>query len=313
MKGEDVLTVYLDIIWLLNFLFDTLLLYLTGLILGRSIKKRRIIIGGFIGSLIILFSITELRHFVSHPFIKFLVSLIMVYAAYGFKRLRFFMTNLMVFYLCTFFIGGALIGAHYFLQFNLDLSSSLYLSNVYGLGDPISWLFVMIGFPIAWHFSRKTFDRWEMATIQYDQLVQVSFSIENNQIQLKGLIDSGNQLYDPISKKPVMIVSLSKVSHLLPESLVHIFEDPEKIWNGSQIPDEWINKISIVPYKVVGQNHKLLPCLKVKEVTIEKEGLKSVVPSILVAFVNQKLSEDDTFDCIIHPKMVSRHPTAKVS
>lgn len=308
------MTVYLDVIWMLNLLFDTLLLYLTGLLLGRTIQKRRLLLGGLIGSLIILLSVTEFTDFASHPIIKFIFSLIMVYAAFGFKRPRFFFTNLAVFYLCTFLIGGALIGVHYFIQFDLDLSQSIFLSSLYGFGDPISWIFVIIGFPLAWHFSKKTFDKWERATIQYDQLIDVQLKIQDEILKLKGLVDSGNQLYDPISKKPVMIVSLQKVLPYIPNELVEIFKDPDQMWNGSiDVPDQWIHRLSIVPYKVVGQNHQLMACLKFNEIVIEKENVQSIIKSVLVAFVNQKLSEDDLFECIVHPKMMTQHPSTKVS
>ncbi len=46
--------IYLDVIWLLNFCFDSLLLLLTAFILKRQVKKRRVAAGGFIGSAIVL-------------------------------------------------------------------------------------------------------------------------------------------------------------------------------------------------------------------------------------------------------------------
>ena len=57
------------------------------------------------------------------------------------------------------------------------------------------------------------FDKWENVQIQYDQLIQVENFYESKVSQLKGLVDSGNQLYDPLTKRPVMIVSLQKTSH----------------------------------------------------------------------------------------------------
>ncbi len=62
------LIVYLDIIWALNLLFDSLLLYLTAIFLKRRIRLWRLLAGGFIGSLIILLSFTPLNAYSSHPF-----------------------------------------------------------------------------------------------------------------------------------------------------------------------------------------------------------------------------------------------------
>src|SRR5690606_10931898 len=119
-----------------------------------------------------------------------------------------FMKCLMTFYLTTFLIGGSLIGIHYFIQFDFDLASSVALASIEGFGDPISWLFVLLGFPLVWHFSRQQFEMIEMTKIQYDQIVTVELELGGMQLKLKGLVDSGNQLYDPISKIPVMIASI---------------------------------------------------------------------------------------------------------
>ena len=42
-----------------------------------------------------------------------------------------------------------------------------------GFGDPISWMFVVIGFPAIWFFSKKRIEDIETKSIQYDELVMV--------------------------------------------------------------------------------------------------------------------------------------------
>ena len=231
------MTVYLDVIWLLNFLFDSLLLYLTGLILKRTFKKRNIFIAGFLGSLIVFAPFTPFAFVLSSPFIKILISMMMIWIAFGYKRLRNYTLNLSVFYLITFAMGGAMIGTHYLLRFNFDLSNSIFLASMRGFGDPISWIFVVLGFPILMFLSRRTFDQWENVKIQYDQLVEVELFINSNTVKLKGLVDSGNQLYDPLSKRPVMIVSLEKAAHLVSKDLLPVFNDVNELWNkDNEIP-----------------------------------------------------------------------------
>lgn len=96
------MTVYLDIIWALNFMFDSLLLYLTAIILKREIRLWRIFAGGLIGSIIILLVFTPFNEFSGHPVTKLLFSVAMVLAVFGFKRLRYFLKGLMTFYFATF-------------------------------------------------------------------------------------------------------------------------------------------------------------------------------------------------------------------
>ncbi|MEK5380187.1 sigma-E processing peptidase SpoIIGA [Niallia sp. FSL W8-0635] len=299
------MAIYLDVIWLLNFLFDSLLLYLTGILLKKKIIHWRILLGGFIGSLIILLSITSLSPYTSHPLSKLLFSIVMVATAFGYKRFRTYFQALMIFYLTTFLIGGTLIGAHYFIQFDFQLSSSVLLASVKGFGDPISWLFVLLGFPIAWYFSRRNVEGIEVTKIQYDQIIDVTFQIGGKEFAVKGLVDSGNQVYDPISRLPVMFVSLKNIVSDMPAELIRLSEQPEEVIYGSEsIAPEWESRMRIIPYKVVGKDHQLIIAVKPDFLLLKKEQELIAVEKGLISFTNQVLSAEDAFDCIVHPKML---------
>ncbi|NRG31773.1 sigma-E processing peptidase SpoIIGA [Niallia circulans] len=299
------MAIYLDVIWLLNLLFDSLLLYLTGILLKKKIIHWRILLGGLIGSLIILFSITPLSPYSNHPISKLLFSIVMVATAFGYKRFRTYIQALMIFYLATFLIGGTLIGAHYFIQFDFDLSSSVLLASIKGFGDPISWLFVLLGFPIVWYFSRRNLEGMEVTKIQYEQIIDVIFQIEGKEFSIKGLVDSGNQVYDPISRLPVMFVSLKNIEKDMPAEIIRLTEQPEAIIYGSQpIAPEWESKMRIIPYKVVGKDHQLLIAVKPDTLLLKKEQEVIVVEKGLISFTSQVLSAEGIFDCIVHPKML---------
>lgn len=298
--------VYLDVIWALNLLFDSLLLYLTGIILKRRVRLWRIFVGGFIGSLIILLSFTSINAISGHPLSKLLFSIIMVLIAFGYKRLSFFIKALMTFYVATFLIGGALMGVHFFIQYDPKLTMDVLRSSVMGFGDPISWMFVLIGFPVAWHFSRKNIESMEMTKIQYDQIVTVTVKIEGETLRLKGLIDSGNQLYDPLSKQPVMFVSIKAQFDSLSKPIQQLASNPDPLAIGSdEFPEAWQHRMRIVPYKVVGQGSQLIVAVKPDSIMIEHHGSLYLFEKGLVSFTMQELSADDTFHCIVHPKMLT--------
>ncbi|MDQ6596879.1 sigma-E processing peptidase SpoIIGA [Bacillus salipaludis] len=305
--------VYLDVIWALNLLFDTLLLYLTAIFLKRKIRLWRLLSGGFIGSLIILLSFTPIHAFSNHPITKLLFSVLMILATFGYKRLVYFIKALMTLYVSTFLIGGALIGAHYFLQ-----TESILLAGLKGFGDPISWLFVFIGFPIAWHFSKKNVEGMEMTKIQFDQIVSVNLTINSETYAFKGLVDSGNQVYDPLTRLPVMFISIKNQMEVMSEPIKRMAANSETLLMGEEeLPSEWQNKLRIIPFRVVGQEHQLIMAVKPDSILIEKNGDCFLCEKGLVSFTMQELSPDDAFQCIVHPKMLTgpRQPgnTEKVS
>lgn len=300
------MVVYLDIIWALNLLFDSLLLCLTAIFLKRNIRIRRILAGGFIGSLIILLAFTPVNDYSNHPISKLLFSMMMVLITFGYKRLSFFIKALMTLYITTFLIGGALIGVHYFIQYDSELTISVFNSMTKGFGDPVSWLFVLIGFPIAWHFSKKNLETMEMTKIQYDQIVTVRIKLDQRTFRFKGLVDSGNQLYDPLTKLPVMFVSIINQLNDIPEQIKKIAENPDPMQLvGSELPDDWQSRLRIVPYRVVGQEHQLIAAVKPDLILIEHNGDQYLCEKGLVSFTVQQLSADGAFECIVHPKMLT--------
>ncbi|MCM3689960.1 sigma-E processing peptidase SpoIIGA [Neobacillus niacini] len=312
------MSVYLDVIWALNLLFDSLLLYLSAIFLKRPIVIWRLFAGGFIGSLIILFSFTSLNIYSNHPISKLLFSVVMVLVVFGYKRLSFFIKALMTLYVTTFLIGGALIGVHYFVQFDAEMSTKVMIANVMGVGDPISWLFVLLGFPIAWHFSKRNIEGMEMTKIQFDQIVNVTLRIHTESYTFKGLVDSGNQLYDPLTKLPVMFVSIKNILENVAEPVKKMAVDPESLILGNmEFPIEWQNRLRIVPCRVVGQEHQLIVAVKPDSIMIDSKGGSYLCEKGLVSFTMQQLSADDAFQCIVHPKMLTgpkqHDDSAKVS
>lgn len=298
--------VYLDVIWALNLLFDTFLLYLTAIILKRQVKLWRLGLGGAIGSLLIILAITPFHAAAGHPAGKLFFSIMMVLAAFGYKRFRFFIKALMTFYVTTFLLGGTLTGVHYFIQFDMNLASSVAMNHIKGFGDPISWLFVLLGFPLAWHFSRRNIEQFEMTKIQYDSLAEVDVKFMDLDFSVKGLIDSGNQLYDPISKMPVMILSIANCLDRMPSELKRIADDPDCVLSGDgNFSAQLENRMRIIPCKVVGQEHKLIIAFHPESIKITTNEGTYIAERGLISFTAQELSADGSFQCIIHPKMLA--------
>ena len=86
--------IYIDLIIILNFFLDFLLLLGVSLILRRNTKLIRIIIGALIGGLSILLLFIKISSFELF-FIKVLISIVMVFASFGFKSFKYFINNIL--------------------------------------------------------------------------------------------------------------------------------------------------------------------------------------------------------------------------
>ncbi|MDQ0231261.1 sigma-E processing peptidase SpoIIGA [Metabacillus malikii] len=310
------MSLYLDIIWLLNFSFDLLLLLLTSVVLKRKVGKLRISLAALTGSSIVLMLFTPLAFIANEPIGKMFISFLMVWIAFGFKRFSYFAQGLLTFYFVTFMVGGGMIGAHYLLQSDMGFLNGVIMTNTSGFGHPVSWLFVIFGFPALWLFSKNRLVSLETKKIKYEQLVNVMITVDDNCFTIKGLIDSGNQLYDPITRSPVMILDTLKVKEHIPEQLLNqaIQEDVMKsLSEPSQTSHQWEHRVRIIPYRVVGREHQFLLGFKPDEVLIETNDEKIKVQKTIIGLNRTTLSSDDEYECIVHPKMLQGQVIENVS
>lgn len=313
-KGSGV-KIYLDVIWLLNFCFDALLLLLTAFILKRHVKKRRLIGGAFIGSSIVLLMFTPFSPIVENPVGKLAFSVVIVLVTFGFKRFRYFFQNLFSFYFATFLMGGGIIGAHSLLQSNSIVRNGVMITNQTGFGDPISWMFIVAGFPALWFFSKGRIEDIETKNIQYEERVRVQADLGGQTLHARGLVDSGNQLYDPLTKTPVMILHIDKLEPIFGEAETMIIQNADPMEAIEQLDDSFrfLDKMRLIPYRGVGQQHQFLLCIKPDHVTIMTKDEMISADKCLIGISTSKLSADGDFDAIIHPKMLSGKAIKHVS
>lgn len=297
------MVVYADIVWLLNACIDFLLLVLTAIVLKRKVKRWRLVLGACIGSTIVIFAFTPFAYVMTHPLTKLLYSLLIVYATFGFSRFRTFTQTVLTFYFVTFMVGGGLVGTHFFLQTN-DMMNKFVSTKTVSYGDPISWLFVVIGFPVMYYFSKKRIADVEVTKIHYEQIVKVRVQVNGLDVYIDGLIDSGNQLYDPLTKTPVMIMNLSSFEDTLPKWLIEQIQSKNEIPHIPETESEWAARLRLIPYRAVGVHHQFLWAIKPDAIHIYHEG-KAVIPDkVFIGLNAEPLSANGEYQCILHSKLL---------
>ena len=109
--------IYVDIIFLINLIYDYLILNAVNVVLRRNIKQKRLLITSFIGS---ISSFSIFFPFLNNIFISVLISIIMVLISFGIKDIIYVKNNLLYFYMISVIFGGFLYFInlkfnHYFL------------------------------------------------------------------------------------------------------------------------------------------------------------------------------------------------------
>ncbi|MEG2322444.1 MAG: sigma-E processing peptidase SpoIIGA, partial [Bacilli bacterium] len=133
--------VYIDLVLILNFFFDFLLLLSVSLILRRNVSIYKIMLGAFIGGLSLLFLFIKINS-ITLFILKILISIIMLLVSFGYKSLKYTVKNGLFFYTSSIILGGFL----YFLniQFSYKNNGLVFINK----GLSINVVFLIIFCPI---------------------------------------------------------------------------------------------------------------------------------------------------------------------
>ena len=112
----DLLTIYIDIIFLENLFMNYIILFATGTILKLPIKIIRTLVSSTIGSIYAIVSYMSSLEIYSSTLLKIILSISMVYIAFGSKTLNQFFKQLIIFYLTSFTFGGVAFALLYFVS-----------------------------------------------------------------------------------------------------------------------------------------------------------------------------------------------------
>ena len=186
--------VYLDLVFFINVVFDLFILSAVKLVLKSSSSWRQIVLGGVFGgcSIFLLFlSLSSLQLFI----IKIIFSLILIFISFG--RNNFFY-NFIYFYLISISLGGFLYLLD--ISFTYQNSGVLFFDSNLGL-NLLAFLVISPIFLFVVVKEKRRFKRME-------GLIYSVVVVKNEKKYfLRGLLDTGNQLVDPYSKKCVLLIN----------------------------------------------------------------------------------------------------------
>ena len=227
--------IYVDLVMIINFLLDYLLLLSVSILLKRRVKMIRIIMGAFVGGLSILILFMKINT-IELFFIKIIISIFMILIAFGYKSIKYTLSNIIYLYIVSIFLGGSM----YLINntFSYDKKGIVFINKGYS----INLIILIIISPIIitiYNIQAKKLRN------KYNNYYRVSIYYQDKELDLVGYLDTGNTL--KYSKRPVLLLDKRK----------NIF----KIKNYLLIPYNTIDNTSILkgfkPDKVVIKNKEV--------------------------------------------------------
>lgn len=226
--------IYIDSLFLTNFLMDLLSLYLTGIFLRQPMRLWRMICAAALGSGLGIALFLALRSYLIYELLLHLVgNPLMVWICFGGRRLRTVIRNWLCTYLFMLLTGGIMQWINQTLFGGGYLYGSILLTAVLGFLAAILW-------------ERKH-------TLE-QQIYHVTLQFKQHQVSMEAYYDTGNLMTDPFMGKPVNIVDRSLV-----EEILRCEQASVRIIPFSSVGRErgWMEAVTVDELRVEDGRHKL--------------------------------------------------------
>lgn len=188
-----VIKMYIELIFIVNFLLDYMILYGTKRLLNRKNKNKRLLLGSILGSSTTIFlfiNITNIKLII----IKIFISILMNLTSFGKKEV--------------------LKNTFYFYLISITLAGSIYLLDLTKIKD-FYFIILIVITPII----IKTFiTEWNNYKLIEKNKYDVKIYYKHKEYNLTGFIDSGNRLSSPINNKPIILVNLE----IKPNKIIYV-------------------------------------------------------------------------------------------
>ena len=191
------MTIYVDYIFFINFLFDLILLYGINIILKRNTSRTRLLLGSIFGGLTIFILFISINGYI-YFFIKLLLGVIMLLITFSFKSFKYTFTNFIYLILLSIILGGSL----FFINNQLGNKSTgiILFTNGFNLNNIIVLLSSLLIIEL-YSYINKVYKN------NISNIYSVILYNKNQTFKLSAYLDTGNNLYDPYFNKPILILN----------------------------------------------------------------------------------------------------------
>lgn len=197
----DIMKIYLDLIMILNFVIDFILLLTVSLILKRNISLTRIMMGAFIGGLSILFLFFDMNSIILFIF-KIIISILMILITFKYINIKYTLINLLYLYMSSIILGGFLYLLN--IEFSYKKVGIIFINN----GLSINFIFLLIFSPIILYIYIK---QTKNLRYNYSNYYNIEIINKNKKYKYTAYMDSGNVLVDSLTKKSVILIDKRKL------------------------------------------------------------------------------------------------------
>ncbi len=273
------MTVYIDQYIIINIILNFIILRITKTIIKSKSSNPRLLVSSITGALFAILMLFPQVKPLTNIIGKIIFSLILTGISFKSPCFKIFLKNLSVFYLVSFTLGGCA-----YALINL-LGNTQYTDTAKLLCITVFLSYVILN--VITSVYEKHF--------KYGSLIhKLNITLGEKTVETDCFYDTGNNLKDPVTKTPVIIVNISTVKKLLPENIYY------QLTHGTDIMKIYISyfenlKLKIIPYRTITEKGFILGFVPTK-VLIDGEQKKAII-----GISSTVMSNDKSYNAIVNP------------
>lgn len=264
-------TVYVEYILLDNILMNYLILYVTAWALKMKPKTWRLILAALIGAVYALFELMYYPSVLDILPVKILLSFAIILTALRFYTAKEFLKSIVTFYLVTFIFGGSMFAIAYILGGNFSFIGGV---HYYG-GVPIRLLLIAVVTVLIFLRLYKQFNVYFGSNHSHYRL---QIFMDEKSVSMDAVLDTGNELIEPISRTPVIIADAEKLRYIFGKELIDYAKNIEQ----NESHEATKESIRLLPYETIEGGKRIMVGVRPTRIIIEKGKNKKVIEDVYI-------------------------------
>lgn len=280
---------YVEYIFAENFLIDFILLFITGKLLKKTIIYRRLIISSVLGAVYVILTAYIGREFMTYFIVKFSVSVLMVMIAYDSRGIAANLRTIIAFYITSLLMVG-IITALYYLDYDKLTVNAIVCS-------------IFMGYAALHFFFKEIKAKFE----KHNYMRKVEITVNNKSKILRAYIDTGNELTEPMSGKPVIVANMECIKNLLSKELyeeILICCKNEKNSYENLLNMKSDVNLRIVKYNTISSIGENMICLVPDNIEITDDKNNIVKTDAVIGIYPGRISKKDDYDALLFKKLL---------
>ncbi|MCL2287375.1 MAG: sigma-E processing peptidase SpoIIGA [Firmicutes bacterium] len=297
------MTLYADMLFLVNFLMNTFVLWVVSKITRNKKKTRWLFAGAGIMSLLytLLIAVEHLQSMnVALSSVGILTLGILV--TFRLTSAREFIKLMIVAYIISFTVGG--LGMALFFLTDIPYAVHFIANDRQGFAQAISWQLALAGMAASYVLIKLGLKMAAHHTLKRQMLCNVQIFMDDKGASFNALVDTGHSLTEPLSQSPVIIAEFEHVKDFLPDGLKVLFYEKNENDLTELLQEQestFYKRIRMIPFTSIGRTNGMLIGFRPDRVAVE--GAKETTANVIIGIYNDKLCRDGRYQGLLSPEL----------